>query len=137
MPVTTNIGPCECCGETVTVACCADPIPPVLTGEITAADINGNCAITVGTTFTLTYNASASPYPGWEGPATSPTGTFTFYVYCDGSQWIVLYTTTCGQLQPSYLMTVVCDPFLLTRIITIRPNATPTVAVLFTLAVTA
>jgi hypothetical protein len=107
-----------------------------LTGEVYGADANSNCAIANGTTFTLTYNATASPFPGWEGTATSSTGTFTFLVYCNNSIWVVLYRTTCGQDQPSSQMTAVCDPFMLTRALVIRPNASPLDTVNFSLRVT-
>jgi hypothetical protein len=140
MYIEFNLPENPCLGCTVTVPCCFDPIPTVLTAEIYDADANADCSIANGTTFTLTYNPAAvlgaGTKAGWEGTAASSTGTFRFLVYCESFGWVVYYESTCGQLQPSYPTFPVCDPFMLTQRMVIRPLVDLPTAVYFSLRVT-
>jgi len=115
MPVTTDIGPCECCGDTVSVACCSDPISQTLTAEFTAASTDAVCSTVLGTTFPLIYNTISGK---WEGSFVINGNTIVAELSCLGSglaNWRMSYTATCngGTSNHSPGSGSTCSPLLL------------------------
>lgn len=98
----TTADACDCCGETVPVACCPDvEVPATLYLTITLCGVTSNV--------TLTYNAGLGR---WQGGWSQNGGTYLFITGCSGVNWFWRIEYCGANSAPGdYNGGLTCDPF--------------------------